>query len=92
MGKLEISPAQLAQYGSRNTWNIIEGVSIWTSLMSAHTVATVGDKYIFDDLLGLFLHSTPGYEYLTLARFPYFATFPSGGGGGLVRPPLAFGN
>ena len=29
---------------------------------------------------------------LTLARFPYFATFPSGGGGGWCDPPLAFGN
>ena len=32
--------------------------------MLAHAVATVGAKYIFEDLLGLFLHSALGYEYL----------------------------
>ena len=64
MGKLEISPAQLAQCRSRNTWNIIESVSIWTSLMIAHAVATVGARYIFEDLLDLFIHSALDYEYL----------------------------
>ena len=29
---------------------------------------------------------------LTLARFLYFATFPSGGGWGVGATPLAFGN
>ena len=49
----EISPARLVQYRSKNTWNIIEGVIIRAKLMLAHGVAI----YIFENLLGLFLHS-----------------------------------